>query len=355
MVYTYSIPERVEIIFIFASQNQCYLRIAQIFNERHLDKNLSHVYVRDLVEKFRETGRVQNKKRDAARLLNEASQIEVLGNFTIEPIASTRQVSAMTGLSHESVRKVLKLHNFHPYKTQILQELGDDDPDRRIEFCELMTERIRVEPRWLKNICSTDECTFMLNGNVNKQNCRYWSDANAHRFREGHTQYPEKVNVWAGILGDAIIGPLFIPGNLSGDIYLDMLKNTIEPLIVHELENQRDDQGNLALDEDLLHFQEAPPHYAAPVRHWLDTNYPNKWIGRRGPIEWPPRSPDLPPPDFFLWGYLKSVVNIKYKTQPASLEELRERITQGCIIVYKTTEATLNIYVIDIFNKFVVQ
>lgn len=298
----YSIPERVEIIFIFGSQNQCYLRTAQIFNERHPDKHVSHVYIRDLVEKFRETGSVQNKKRDAPRLLNEASQVEVLGQFAIEPTASTRQVSTMTGLSRESVRKVLKLHKFHPYKTQILQELGDDDPDRRIEFCELMTERIRVEPRLLKNICFSDECTFMMNGNVNKQNCRYWSDTNPHRFREGHTQYPEKLNVWAGILGDALIGPLFIPGNLSGDIYLDMLENTIQPLIVHELENQRDDQGNLALEEDLLHYQQdgAPPHYAAAVRHWLDTNYPNKWIGRRGSIEWPPRSPDLAPPDFFM-------------------------------------------------------
>uniref|UniRef100_A0A6P7GAB9 DNA repair protein REV1 n=1 Tax=Diabrotica virgifera virgifera TaxID=50390 RepID=A0A6P7GAB9_DIAVI len=55
------------------------------------------------------------------------------------------------------------------------------------------------------------------------------------------------------------------------DIYLDMLENTIEPLIVHELENQRDDQGNQALYEDLLHFQQdgASPHYPASVGHWI--------------------------------------------------------------------------------------
>jgi len=33
-----------------------------------------------------------------------------------------------------------------------------------------------------------------------------------------------------------------------------------------------------------------------------------KWIGRRGGIEWPPRSPDLTPLDFFLWGVTKQTV-----------------------------------------------
>ncbi|KAJ8961928.1 hypothetical protein NQ318_021547 [Aromia moschata] len=42
------------------------------------------------------------------------------------------QVAQQIGLSHESVRKVLKLHKFHPYKLQITQELGDDDPNRRV-------------------------------------------------------------------------------------------------------------------------------------------------------------------------------------------------------------------------------
>jgi len=39
--------------------------------------------------------------------------------------------------------------------------------------------------------------------------------------------------------------------------------------------------------------------------------------------EWPPRSPDLTPCDFYLWGHLKNQV---YKTPPASLQILQERI-----------------------------
>ena len=43
----------------------------------------------------------------------------------------------------------------------------------------------------------------------------------------------------------------------------------------------------------------------------------------RGFIEWPARSPDLTPLDFYLWGYLKSKV---YFDKPESLEELKNRI-----------------------------
>jgi len=40
-------------------------------------------------------------------------------------------------------------------------------------------------------------------------------------------------------------------------------------------------------------------------------------------IEWPPRSPDLTPLDFFLWGYLKQKV---FSTPPQDLPTLRRRI-----------------------------
>lgn len=52
----------------------------------------------------------------------------------------------------------------------------------------------------------------------------------------------------------------------------------------------------------------APPHFALRVRERLNEKFPGQWIGRGGPILWPPRSPDLSPLDFFLWGYVKDTV-----------------------------------------------
>ena len=79
------------------------------------------------------------------------------------------------------------------------------------------------------------------------------------------------------------------------------------------------------LHQQHLYFQQdgAPAHYATTVRAWLDENLPYRWIGRRGPIEWPARSPDLTPPDSFLWGILKNRV---YASKPRTIAELKEKI-----------------------------
>lgn len=325
----YSLQERIEIIFIYGEEQRCARRTARVFNERHPDKNLGHQYVLDLVNKFQETGSVGNKIVKNRRVLTEAAQIEILGNFAMDPQTSIPKVSRLTNISVGSVHKTLRLNKFFPYKIQLLQQLAEDDYDRRIEFCEIVTERANEDHNFIKNICFTDEASFFLNGFVNKHNCRYWDNINPHIFREEHTQYPQKINVWAGILGNKIIGPIFMEENLTGELYLDLLENVINPLITESLENQIDQDGNLLLDEENLFFQQdgAPPHYALPVRNWLNETFPDKWIGRRGAIEWPARSPDLTPLDFFLWGHLKSVV---YKTQPRDIPELRRRIVEEC-------------------------
>lgn len=72
----------------------------------------------------------------------------------------------------------------------------------------------------------------------------------------------------------------------------------------------------------------APPHSAAAVTRFLNEMFPDRWIGRFGPIAWPPRSPDLSPNDFFLWGYLKT--KIYNNVQIENVQELRDRILTAC-------------------------
>jgi len=46
-----------------------------------------------------------------------------------------------------------------------------------------------------------------------------------------------------------------------------------------------------------MYFQHdrVPPHYARRVREYLNEPFPNRWLGRGGPVEWPPRLPDFTP------------------------------------------------------------
>ncbi|GFU44569.1 hypothetical protein TNCV_1506781 [Trichonephila clavipes] len=49
----------------------------------------------------------------------------------------------------------------------------------------------------------------------------------------------------------------------------------------------------------------------------------DRLISRFGPVNWPPRSCDLTPLDYFLWGYVKSLV---YADKPQTLAHLEDNI-----------------------------
>ncbi|EFN83299.1 hypothetical protein EAI_07803, partial [Harpegnathos saltator] len=55
----------------------------------------------------------------------------------------------------------------------------------------------------------------------------------------------------------------------------------------------------------------------------LNDIFSDRWIGRKDTIEWPPRSLDLTPLDFFYYGYLKTKI---YEIRSENLEEMQEKI-----------------------------
>ena len=65
------------------------------------------------------------------------------------------------------------------------------------------------------------------------------------------------------------------------------------------------------------------------IHNHLNAVFPGRWIGRRGPIQWPARSPDLNPLHYVLWGYLKSLV---FETPIETGMELVARIVAACDI-----------------------
>jgi len=54
-------------------------------------------------------------------------------------------------------------------------------------------------------------------------------------------------------------------------------------------------------------------------------------MGQRGAVQFPPRSPDLTPLDFYLWGTLKDVV---YLRKLATLAVLWEEIETACAAIH---------------------
>ncbi|GBL91208.1 hypothetical protein AVEN_195104-1 [Araneus ventricosus] len=70
----------------------------------------------------------------------------------------------------------------------------------------------------------------------------------------------------------------------------------------------------------------APPHKVSSVQQYIRVTFQQQVIRYGGCVELPPRSPDLNPLHFFLWGYIKQRV---YATLPPTLQEFRNRITDA--------------------------
>jgi hypothetical protein len=67
----------------------------------------------------------------------------------------------------------------------------------------------------------------------------------------------------------------------------------------------------------------ATDHTARATMDLLGQLFGERIISRNSQNNWPPRSPDLSAPDYFLWGYLKERV---YVNKPPTLEQLKENI-----------------------------
>jgi hypothetical protein len=124
--------------------------------------------------------------------------------------------------------------------------------------------------------------------------------------------------VWCGLLDDFLIGPHVLPNHLMGDAYLDFLVNTLPQLL----------EVSLQVCQSMWYMHdEAPVYFSIKVRNHLNDAYPGRRIGCGSPVVWLARSPDLNPLDFFVWGYLKTLV---YETTVETEADLLPCIQAAC-------------------------
>ncbi|GFV52404.1 DUF4817 domain-containing protein [Trichonephila clavipes] len=157
-----------------------------------------------------------------------------------------------------------------------------------------------------------DEAHFWLNGYVNKQNCRIWSEANPQVYVETPLHPKKLTGALYGLVESFFKNDEGHNVTVNGDRYRAMITNFFIP----ELNNH---------DVQELWFQQdgATCHTARATIDLLKDTFGNHLISRFGPVNWPPRSCDLTPLDYFLWGYVKSLV---YADKPQTLDHLEDNI-----------------------------
>jgi transposase len=268
-----------------------------------------------LAKKFDETGSVEDAPRSGRpRMVSTEENSELVSEtFRSNPQLTQRRASNELGIARRSLGRIMSDLGLRPYRPRLLQALNEDDPDRRLEFCEWFLNSVEEDPNLPDQILWTDEAIFQTNGRVNRHNCVYWSDTNPHIIIEQELNVP-KVIVWAGIWSNGVVGPFFFEGNVTSEKYLQMLTTNVIPQL----------QQHPMFQTMIWQQDDAPPHYGRNVREYLDEIF-SEWIGRRGTTEWPPRSPDLTPCDFSLWGILKDRV---YAQKPRDIDHLKSLIIQ---------------------------
>ncbi|GFX61793.1 uncharacterized protein TNCV_1382911 [Trichonephila clavipes] len=234
---------------------------------------------------------------------------------------------ALCPLGEDSWYRSLSWHYFPIWRDRfnscqvIYSQFGlaihQNDHQARRRFVEWAQNEIAVVPDFHKRILFSDEAHFWLNGYVNKQNFRIWCEANPQVYVETPL-HPEKLTVWCVLWAGGIIGPYFFKDDeghnvtVNGDRYRAMITNFFIP----ELNNH---------DVQELWFQQdgATCHTARATIDLLKDTFGDRLISRFGPVNWPPRSYDLTPLDYFLWGYVKSLV---YADKPQTLDHLKDNI-----------------------------
>ena len=260
-------------------------------------------------DEFEETGSVSDAPRSGRPTMCTKENVDTVSEaYARSPQKSLRRGSAEMGIKRTSLRKILTELNMKPYIPRLIHGLLEDDSNRRFQFCEHLVSLCEDNTTLLSQIVWTDEAAFKLSGHVNRQNCVYWSDKNPHFTIATEPNQPGII-VRAGISSAGIVGPVSFEGTVSGEKYLKKLKAAMVPAL-----KERPDFNSLYFQQD-----GAPPHFATAVQNFLDETFPDKWIGRRGPIKFPPRSPDLTPMDFCVWGIIKELV---YSRKPRSVEDL---------------------------------
>ncbi|KAJ4441026.1 hypothetical protein ANN_10875 [Periplaneta americana] len=84
-------------------------------------------------------------------------------------------------------------------------------------------------------------------------------------------------------------------------------------------------------DRDWINLAQDRDQWRAYDRRHLNNIFPDRWIGRGGPVPWPSRSPDLNPLDFYLWGHLKACV---YAEPIPDVQTLEQHIRAACDAIW---------------------
>ncbi|KAJ4438232.1 hypothetical protein ANN_14171 [Periplaneta americana] len=138
-------------------------------------------------------------------------QEEILEAVNMTPSISTRRVGLQVNVPHTTVWRLLKEYQLYPYHLQRVQALSPADYPARVRFCQWFLQQCGVNQNFPALVLFTDEAKFTRDGITNFHNQHVWAYENPRATVPSHHQ-----NMWAGIIGDRLVGPHVLVNGLRG-------------------------------------------------------------------------------------------------------------------------------------------
>ncbi|GFS64827.1 DUF4817 domain-containing protein [Trichonephila clavipes] len=250
-----------------------------------------------LVKRFEETGKLEDRARAGRPCLKEARapciavEMEAIAPEAASGTSSAREAARRLGLPPSSVRNIFRrILQLYPYKLQSCHELLPADTAQREAFAKWAFSKMEQDPTWVLTSCGQMKLIS-----------RFMAMLITITVAFGRPLIHCPVNGW-------------ITETVNAQRYLTLLRETVVPCLI-----QRGQISNVTFMQD-----GATSHTANSVKAFLIQTFgEDRIVSRHCRYPWPPRSPDLTPANFWLWGYLKSRV---YLSGPSSLSELKDAI-----------------------------
>ncbi|GFV80905.1 DUF4817 domain-containing protein [Trichonephila clavipes] len=251
-----------------------------------------------LVKRFEETGKLEDRAQAGRPCLKEARapciavEMEAIASEAASGTSSAREAARRLGLPPSSLSAIFFVNSSSCMHTNC---------NRAMNFCQQIPHRgkhLRSGPSLKWNRIPPG---FLTSCGLMKLISRFMVTLRTITVAFERPLIHCPVNGW-------------ITETVNAHRYLTLLRETVVPCLI-----QRGQISNVTFMQD-----GATSHTANPVKTFLIQTFgEDRIVSKRCRYPWPPRSPDLTPADFWLWGYLKSRV---YLSGPSRLPELKDAI-----------------------------
>ena len=216
------------------------------------------------------------------------------------------------GINRESMRRILiRDLNMYPYRIQIKQKLTPDDMRKQVIICQWFCDKIDAVPNFLCKCLVFRQSTFSV---VRSHKLFFWGSTPPEHCPQ-RPLHSVKCTAWVAISKHGIIGLFWFNDDNEQFVTIN-IEQYVQVLgkFWTALGQRRGCQDPPMLPAECCH----PPHLKQIIG-MATAAFPDQLI-----MQWLLHSPDLNPPDFYLWGYFKDRV---YGNNTQTIPELKVAIT----------------------------